>query len=84
MAETKEMRSQRLRAIEKFEKIVETAFRKWQDDKDALKQSRQEYEKLSTALRRMIREKLDAPLFEDDTPDDDGGDVKGARLGDRD
>ena len=82
MPETKEMRSQRLTAIEKFEKEVEVTFRAWQDAKDAAKESHQVFNKKSTALRRMIREKLDAPLFEEDP--DDTGDVKGARRGDRD
>lgn len=69
MAENKEIRLQRLAAIEKQEAVVEKTKRKWQDAKDTLAQARKAYEKQIEGLCGMIREKSDTPLFDEDDDD---------------
>lgn len=66
MAETTEMRSQRLKAVEDFTLKVDKAKNKWRDAKEKLTQARKEYERDLDALVGMIREKLDTPLFDTD------------------
>jgi len=66
MAENKGFRLQRLAAIEKFAEVCEASKNKWRDAKDALARARKEYEKDIDALTRMIREKSDTPLFDED------------------
>ena len=66
MAETKEMKVQRLKAIEKFAAEAEKAKTSLQTAKEVLAQERKQYEKMMDALCRMIKEKAEAPLFGDD------------------
>ena len=67
MAENKEMRSQRLTAVEAQEAVVEKAKHSWQDAKDSLAQARKGYEKQIDGLCGMIRERSSTPLFDDET-----------------
>ncbi|MDY7011570.1 MAG: hypothetical protein SVV80_12590 [Planctomycetota bacterium] len=67
MAENKEIRSQRLAAIEKFATVVEASKVDWDDKKETAAMAKKIYEKNSTALLRMIEEKSDTPLFDSDS-----------------
>ncbi len=50
----KEADSQRLRAIEKQNGVLQTLKRNWQDDKDTLAQSRKAFEEAGDTLSDMI------------------------------
>lgn len=64
MAESEEIRSQRLKAVEDFADQVEEAKNAWRDAKEKLAQNRKDYDKKVDALCGMIRERQSTPLFE--------------------
>lgn len=70
MSENTELRSQRLTKIEDFAVTVQASKNEWLDEKANAAAAKKVYDDNADALLRMIAEKSDAPLFDEETDDD--------------